>query len=49
VVVQHVEGPSGLRCRVDRREGERNVIGLEQRALDVLRVRGLKQRMNLGR
>ena len=49
VIVQHVEGPPGLRRAVDRRKGERDVIGLEQRALDVLRMRGLEQGMNLGR
>jgi hypothetical protein len=48
VVVHEVErGPRLRRC-VDRPERAGDVIGLEQRSLDALRVRGLEQRPHRG-
>jgi hypothetical protein len=48
VIVNDVERLVLAGGRVDRLERSRNVIGLEQRPLDVLGMRSVEQRMNLG-
>ena len=48
MIVDDIERPGATLRLVERREGQRHVVGLEQRALDVLGMRGLEQRVDYG-